>query len=49
MLKGNESASILVQGMPYVHRAIYKERGLLKARGKEIESQKEMLQLLEAV
>ena len=49
MPKGNESASILVQGMPYVHGAIYKERGLLTARGKEIESQKEMFQLLEAV
>ena len=49
MPKGNESASILVQGKPYVHGAIYKERGLLTARGKEIKNKKGIFQLLEAV
>ena len=32
-----------------VHEVIYKERGLLTARGKEIKNKKEILQLLEAV
>ena len=33
----------------HVHGAIYKERGLLTAGGKEIKNRKEILQLLEAV
>ena len=33
----------------HVHGAIYKERGLLTAGGKEIKNKKEILQLLEAV
>ena len=41
-------ASYAFASLP-VHGAIYKERGLLTARGKEIKNQKEMLQLLEAV
>jgi hypothetical protein len=32
-----------------VHGAIYKERGLLTAGGKEIKNKEEILQLLEAV
>ena len=33
----------------HIHGAIYKERGLLAAGGKEIKNRKEILQLLEAV
>jgi ribonuclease HI len=33
----------------HVHGAIYKERGLLTVRGKEIKNKEEILQLLEAV
>jgi ribonuclease HI len=33
----------------HVHGAIYKERGLLTAGGKEIKNKEEILQLLEAV
>jgi ribonuclease HI len=33
----------------HVHGAMYKERGLLTAEGKDIKNKKEILQLLEAV